>query len=89
MRAALPRGMSLPPESSVTVFPDGLSVFAAGPGARSAAVYDPAATNRLRQLSLPGELACAPVALGAGLLAPLKIGQAFLLYAHAVRRQAR
>lgn len=78
--AALSPAMTLPPDSSVTVFPDGLAVFAAGKGARSVAVYDPAAaSNRLRQLSLPGELACPPAALDSGLLAPLQIGQAFLL----------
>jgi hypothetical protein len=78
--ASLASGVTLPPNSSVTVFPDGLSVFAAGKGARSVAVYDPAAaSDRLRQLTLPGELACQPAALDAGLLVPLQIGQAFLL----------
>jgi hypothetical protein len=78
--AVLSGDLSLPPDTNVARFPDGLAVFTAGKGARSVAVYDPAAANdRLHGLSLPGELAGPAARLDTGLLVPLEIGQAFLL----------
>ncbi|MCO6044705.1 PQQ-binding-like beta-propeller repeat protein [Aeoliella sp. ICT_H6.2] len=56
----------------------GAAVFA-GSDSDAALLYSPSGAKPLAPVTLPGSLACRPTALGKGWVAPLSIGQVFVL----------
>lgn len=62
----------------------GAAVFAA-PDSKSALLYSPSGATPLTTLTLPESLACRPTAFGKGWVAPLSIGQIFVLDAESGR----
>lgn len=60
------------------LLPGGAAVFAA-PGSDSALLYSPSGAKPLTKLTLPSALACRPTAFAEGWIAPLSVGQVFVL----------
>lgn len=61
-----------------TALPQGRGVFAA-PGTNAALLYSPSAGQSLKTVRLEAPLASRPLAFGDGWVAPLEVGQVFLL----------
>ncbi|MGA2032450.1 MAG: PQQ-binding-like beta-propeller repeat protein [Thermoguttaceae bacterium] len=77
---AMDAGRLQQPIRHVTAMPDGMWAMTATSGAKQIIVYDPAEQPpRYRWLLLGDAMACPPILLGSGLLAPSRSGQVFLV----------
>jgi hypothetical protein len=75
--------------NNVIAMDAGVFAIASGAGSNQIVLFDPQEKPlRLRTILVPGELACEPILLGRGLLAPCSSGQVFLLDPHSMGAMA-